>query len=349
MINISSVVCSDYVLANILTIVKTIVSIIRIVVPILLILGLTLAITKGVLNPEDDKVKKKIGTAIASAVIVFFLPFIINVIMAMISTYGGVGIRENGSNKALNVVTCWANSDTTQNIMDSAEIAGATIKNESDEDDAYVPKGKADASKYLQKKKEAKEKREKQRQQQQQQNNNNNNNSNNNQSYGTYNKVVLIGDSRFYGQSNYKFENSKTTYLAKSGEGYNYLTSIAQQMKSSDSSTTAYVINLGVNDLYNADKYISYINSLATSYQGDIYYLSVNPVEEEKGKQHGYIVSNTAINNFNDKMKSNLKNVTYLDSNAYLKSNGFSTTDGVHYTKETYSTIYNFIASKVKS
>ena len=48
-------------------------------------------------------------------------------------------------------------------------------------------------------------------------------------------------------------------------------------------------------------------------------------------------------------MKNELKNVTYLDSNSYLKRNGFSTVDGIHYTKDTYQKISNFISSNVKS
>ena len=333
MIYTLNAICSDYILANIITIIKTLINIIRMAVPIFLIVSLTLTFTKGVMDPEDKAFKKKIASAVGSTLIVLFLPFIINVSMALINTYGGVGIRDNGSNIALDVATCWTDADATQDIMDSAAVTNQSIKEE-------------ETITYVRPPKTPKVNKRKSTPRQTSSSSTNTSSTNSNQ---TYNNVVLIGDSRFYGQSNYKFENSKTSYLAKSGEGLNYLKSVENQMKQSDSENSAYVINMGVNDLYNVDNYISYINSLATKYKGDIYYLSVNPVDEAMEKQYGYQVKNSDINKFNDKMRSGLKNVTYLDSNAYLKSNGFATTDGVHYTKDTYNKIYNYISSNVKS
>ena len=95
-------------------------------------------------------------------------------------------------------------------------------------------------------------------------------------------------------------------------------------------------------------RYVEYINKLAKNYKGDIYYLSVNPVEESKAANNGYSIKNSDIEKFNSTLKSGLKNVTYLDSYNYLKNNGFSTTDGIHYDKNTYQKIYNYINSNVK-
>ncbi|MBR4618904.1 MAG: hypothetical protein IKO49_06330 [Bacilli bacterium] len=117
MINILNAVCSDYALAQILNIIKTILSIIGIVVPVLLIIGASINFTKATMNPEDKTVLKKFANSVASAVIVFLLPFIINVIMSIISAYGDVGVKENGQNKAFNISACW----NAANIEDAKE------------------------------------------------------------------------------------------------------------------------------------------------------------------------------------------------------------------------------------
>ncbi len=374
-------ICNDYTIAKIIDIGKRAVDIIRMVSPILLILGLSINFAKGVLNPEDKNVMKKVGTAVASTIIISFLPLVINTIMETISTYGGVGIKENGSTLAYNITACWntssktyananksstnttsksvatehrngsssssskSNSNSNKNSSSSSKSnsnsnnsSSSSSKSNSNSNNSSSSSSKSSSSSNNSSSSSSKSS-----------NNSNNSSSSSSNKNSTYNKVILIGDSRFYGQSNYKFENSKTTYIAKSGEGLKFLKNSNSKIKSYDSDSTAFVINLGVNDLYNVNNYISYINSLALSLKGDVYYLSVNPVDEVKESYNGYSVKNSTINDFNSKMKNDLKNVTYLDSNSYLKSNGFDTVDGVHYTKDTYQKIYNFIASKVKS
>ena len=99
---------------------------------------------------------------------------------------------------------------------------------------------------------------------------------------------------------------------------------------------------MGVNDLYRAESYISYINGKASSWASKgahTYFVSVNPTEGS------YNHLNSDIDSFNQKLKSGLSNVSYIDTNSYLKSNGFSTTDGLHYTSDTYNKIYSYIKS----
>lgn len=163
-----------------------------------------------------------------------------------------------------------------------------------------------------------------------------------------YNKIVLIGDSRFVGQQKNGYKNSSITYIAKVSQGLSYLKNKKDTIKKYDSKKTAYVINLGVNDLGNKKNYVKYVNNLAKGIKGDIYYLSINPVDENKEKKNGYKVKNSNIKSFNSYLKKNLKGVKYLDSYSILEKKGFSTTDGVHYTKGTYKKIYEFIINNVK-
>ena len=372
-------ICNDYMIAQIIDIGKRVVNIIRMVSPILLILGLSINFFKGTINPNDKNIMKKVGTSIASTIIIFFLPLVINTIMEMISTYGGVGLKENGNVTVYNMTACW-NSGKSYTATAKYQSSNSTNKTISKESENGNNNSNNNSNSSRNNRSSSNNNNNNSRNSNNSNNNsnnsnasNNNNNSNNNSNNSnvsnnnnsnnnsnnsntknnnrntTYNKIVLIGDSRFYGQSSYNFENSKTTYIAKSGEGLNFLKNSNSKIKSLDSSSTAFVINLGVNDLYNINNYISYINSLAISLNGKIYYLSVNPVDEQVEARNGYSVKNSQIDDFNKKIKSGLKNVTYLDSNSYLKRNGFNTVDGVHYTKDTYQKISNFITKNIKN
>ena len=317
MFYISNVICSDFALAQILGIIRRIVNILGIVIPILLLIGASITFAKGTIDPENTKVKKKVTTSIASAVIVLLLPFIINITMQVINTYAEVGISENGSNVALDISSCWNSSDSANNnssnntttyTSDSISSETTSVKNKSSNSSKSSTKSNTKRS---------------------------------------YKKLVLVGDSRFVGQQSYNLTDSKTTYIAKTGEGYNYLQQVENQIKRNDSKSSVFVINMGVNDLYNVSNYVTYITDLANQLQGKLYFLSVNPVDEAVEKQYGYSVKNSDIDTFNKTIKKNLKNVTYINSNSYLKKNGFTTTDGVHYTEETYTKIYNYILKKI--
>lgn len=76
--------CSDYALKEVLGVIRRVISVTAIVVPILLIVGGTITLIKGILNPDDRKTFKTFTNAIASAVIVFLLPFLVNITMGII-------------------------------------------------------------------------------------------------------------------------------------------------------------------------------------------------------------------------------------------------------------------------
>ena len=98
--------CSDYALKEVLGVIRRVISVTAIVVPILLIVGGTITLIKGILNPDDKKTFKTFTNAIASAVIVFLLPFLVNITMGIISSFGDVG-----SNVAFDISSCWTAAD----------------------------------------------------------------------------------------------------------------------------------------------------------------------------------------------------------------------------------------------
>lgn len=372
---ILSAICSDYALASVLGIIKRIITIVQIVVPIFLIIGGSITFSKALINPDDGpKAKKNFLNAIASAVIVFLMPFLINSIMAIISAYGDVGITDsNGNNTAFNISSCWNNANVTdissssisnynENTSISDEANGNTRtnsntntnnrNNNNSSNNSNSQNNNRNNSNNSNKNNNSNNSNSSNKNNKNNNTNSNSNNKNNNSKTDTstnnYSSFVLVGDSRFVGQESSGFKNSKTTYIASVGKGLTYMKSNEEAMKKKDSKNTAYVINMGVNDLYNANSYVEYINKIAKNYKGDIYYLSVNPVEESKAANNGYSIKNSDIEKFNSTLKSGLKNVTYLDSYNYLKNNGFSTTDGIHYDKKTYQKIYSYINFNVK-
>ena len=181
-----------------------------------------------------------------------------------------------------------------------------------------------------------------------------------------YKKVYMIGDSRFARASKMGIKMNNTEYIAASGQGYDWLMRegwprlMEQIMNSTEEGKSAIVINLGVNDLLNYKKYIRFVNkdmlTFAHKYQCDVYYVSVNPVNEEKYIHHSQKLkrkNNRLINQFNRELVSQLSlEVKYIDTNTYLmrkfNSKELTIEDGVHYGFRISNAIFDQIMMNVK-
>ena len=156
----------------------------------------------------------------------------------------------------------------------------------------------------------------------------------------TCDSCYWIGDSRTVGLADY----CAIDYIAEVGCGLDYFVDNIDVINNLRGYNV--IINLGVNDLYNVDKYIDVLNNLSDEFfaYNNLYYLSVNPCEND------YKYLNTDINNFNNKLLTQLReDYTFLDCNSYLKANGFETVDGLHYTENTYRDIYNFVKDSINN
>ena len=157
--------------------------------------------------------------------------------------------------------------------------------------------------------------------------------------------ITIVGDSRMVGLCSYKwYKNDKGTCIAKVGEGYKWLTgtAIPEVSKVNATKRKNIVLNLGVNDLGNAEKYVSKYKELANGAWKDsnIFIVSVNPT---KGKYNNL---NSGIDTMNNKFKNFAKgtnNVTYCDTVTFLRNNGFGSSDGLHYNEDTNKIIYSQI------
>lgn len=155
--------------------------------------------------------------------------------------------------------------------------------------------------------------------------------------------VIFVGDSRFVQMQNSVGENS-CTWIAESSKGYKWLNEKAiTRIDNNVGSGSKILINLGVNDVGNLQKYISLINSKANEWAGKgatVYYSSVNPVWENP------YVTEEQVEYFNSQMQANLnENVHWIDSHSYLNSVGYRLVDGLHYSTETYQTLYAYYMS----
>ena len=156
--------------------------------------------------------------------------------------------------------------------------------------------------------------------------------------------VIFVGDSRMV-QMHDALGNTGVYYVAENSKGYNWF--VEQGVPQIDAHVgkgTKIVINFGVNDPGNIDKYISYVNTKSAEWRAKgakVYYATVNPVSENP------YTSEAQVNYFNDKLVPGLVGVSIIDSNAYLRTNGYRLVDGLHYDGPTYLSLYNYIMSRI--
>ena len=103
--------CSDYGLATYLHIVKEALNIIHLVVPIILIIMLSVDFAKMVINPDDPQKKKSksIKNKFIAAVFIFFIPYIVGLLLSLIS----------GSMS--DISGCWNAADEIFDVMQKTE------------------------------------------------------------------------------------------------------------------------------------------------------------------------------------------------------------------------------------
>lgn len=97
--------CSDYALANILSLTQLAFNIICIAVPIILLFSVIWTIVKVITDPDQKNFIRKLISQIVAAIIVFFLPTLVNLIMAWLPDGG------------FNIGSCWQKARETKNEL----------------------------------------------------------------------------------------------------------------------------------------------------------------------------------------------------------------------------------------
>ena len=306
--------CGNPALANLFNIAQRIITIIQILAPILAIIALGINLTKSVLNPDDKKNFSMYKNWIIALVMVFAIPILVNATMGILG-------------EDYDISACWNNA---KNANTPGNSTYKPVNNK--------PSGPINTSPGSYDKGSSGNN-----------NNNNNNNSNNTSSNSnnsvTTKNVIMIGDSRCVQMKSHVGAGSDT-WSCKGSMGLNWMKNTGvPNVESKIGNGTKIVIMMGVNDLYQPEAYISYINQKASTWASKgakTYFVSVNPVDGSYSNLTSKIVS------FNNKLKNGLNsNVRYIDTYNYLVSSGFNTSDGLHYKSDTSRKIYNYIKSNI--
>jgi hypothetical protein len=162
---------------------------------------------------------------------------------------------------------------------------------------------------------------------------------------GSSKRYIFVGDSRYVGMK--KFAQSDDVFIAQVGEGYNFLVSNMNKILEYVDKNSILIVGLGVNDYAVSYKnYIKTMNELADTLDCRVYYMLINPVDEDKEALYGYSATNEMIDKYNALIKAGFNSkVGVIDTNTYLKEDGFYTSDGLHYDDNTYKKVYNFLKS----
>ena len=165
-----------------------------------------------------------------------------------------------------------------------------------------------------------------------------------NKPHDHYDKWIWVGDSRTVGMSLY----ISMTYLAKSSMGLEWFKTVANELY--DLEGYNIILNFGINDMHNINGYINFYNNMPAQVfeKNKIFIMAVNPVDEAREAETGYLAQNSMIEWFNQNMKANIRNdIDFIDTYEYLTKTGFDTVDGVHYDGNTYIKIYNFMVETI--
>lgn len=163
------------------------------------------------------------------------------------------------------------------------------------------------------------------------------------------NPIIYYGDSRVVGMS---MGGGNQIYIGKvsmgyewmSGKGLNLLKNTMNEYPGSD-----VVFCFGINDMGNIDSYISFFQSFVEQYPDrNIYFESVNPVNDYAAARNGYHVRNKTVDEFNARLYEALPDY-YIDTCSFLETNGFGTWDGVHYDAATYQEIQDLTRQVISS
>lgn len=364
-------ICNQSEFLTVFLILKYAFNILCTIIPLILIYRCTVPLFKAVTSGKEFSGELgPIVKSIIAGLVIFLLPSMFNFVFTDLI----------GESNGLSACFTNANVDTI-NSLKQAELQN--LKDQNDKKKEDLNQAASDRAEAEKEKNEAiqeaiKEKEEQERLEQEQANQNaaNSGGSISGNSPGssstqlkTAAKNIIIGDSRTVGMcasitgdwtrcqfnNGGAFVNGDDIYIARGSMGYSWFNSTAisavNNIIASNPDTTFNIYSLmGVNFLLSdIDKYIPKYKELANGSwkEHNLILVSVNPVDEAKEAQNGYSTKNSSIITFNNKLKngtSGVSNIKYCDTFNAVKGN-LGTTDGLHYTSNTYIAIYNSMKS----
>ncbi|MDE6727442.1 MAG: hypothetical protein K2J80_05830 [Oscillospiraceae bacterium] len=186
---------------------------------------------------------------------------------------------------------------------------------------------------------------------------------------GNADRLVLVGDSRTMHVGNYVFglemiNNSLVDDATPDGDyilgvgakGYNWLEDHTSEVEDKLTPGCALVVNMGVNGVpYYHSEIAAWCNTIAEKYKDmgvKVYFMSVNPVNDTLLAKYNYQIRNADVIYFNEAIKGELSNVTYLDTYSLITDDilgdGSGTYDGLHYYENVCRKIVDYTWEAVK-
>lgn len=158
--------------------------------------------------------------------------------------------------------------------------------------------------------------------------------------------IIFVGDSRTVGMGEAEMKTDDTClYVGAVGEGYYWFEETGQrQMENAMEQypDSPIILNLGVNDPDALPQYLALYQTFEESYPGHtFYFMSVNPVTEKCKNR-----TNQEIADFNRQIRETFPK-QYLDTNTYLQIREFESADGIHYSKDTYRMIHDYVVKQL--
>lgn len=107
--------CGSIGIANVLSITKSILNLIQIIGPILAVVALAINFTKLTANPEEKKYKAGLKNSIIALVVLFMVPFLVNLSMSL-------------ADESFSIATCWNNAEDVAKIGEDNDYVEITDK-----------------------------------------------------------------------------------------------------------------------------------------------------------------------------------------------------------------------------
>ena len=126
--NLINSCCSNYELVGLLSIFNNFLNLIHIIVPILLIVMASINLFQLMMNPKEEKDRKKVYNKFIAAVIVFFIPIIVNALLGMLPN----NFELYGCLKEAQNISSSANSNESVYIKTNEDKRKKLINNPSD-------------------------------------------------------------------------------------------------------------------------------------------------------------------------------------------------------------------------
>lgn len=179
-------------------------------------------------------------------------------------------------------------------------------------------------------------------------------------------RIIFIGDSRCVDMQRF-YAEEQDIYIAESGKSwYWFLGGAVPKLRKIlvNDPDFAVVVMMGVNDCVNytegaLESYSSYVglfSELKSEFpETAFFFCSVNPVDEKYRRDkvirnlvvhHDKDSFNAVIDTFNTEIRKTCTETEYLDCSGALGTDSFITTDGIHYTEETYRLIYAYCVNE---